>query len=309
MRVLVTGGAGFIGSHVVDAALKEGHEVAVVDDLRTGDHRRVNLSARFFEVDIRDIEALGRVFREFHPEVVSHQAAQSEVPLSVKEPMFDASVNVLGGLNLLQLCRSHGARKVVFASTAALYGDPTRVPCDETDAIQPLAPYGVSKAAFELYLSQFKRTFDLDYTVLRYANVYGSRQPAAATEGRVIAVFAHRMLKGDSVVIDGDGSQARDFVHADDVALANLAAFERGSGATLHVSSGIATSVRELFDRLATLTGYREEPIFGPARAGDVHVVALDPSRAAAELGWRLSIDIESGLARTVDELRASIGI
>ena len=212
-------------------------------------------------------------------------------------------MNLVGGLNLLEACRQHGVRKVVFASTAALYGEPGRVPCDESEPLRPLAPYGVSKAAFELYLAQYDRTFGLEFTVLRYANVYGGRQDAAAQEGRVIAVFAQRMLAGDEVVIDGDGTQARDFVYAQDVAAANLAALDRGSGEVLHVSCGIPTSVRELFDRIASLTGYQGPPTFGPKRKGDASVVALDPSRAAAVLGWRAETSLDRGLALTIAEL------
>jgi UDP-glucose 4-epimerase len=305
MRIVVTGGAGFIGSHVADGFIAAGHEVAVLDTLATGDRAKVNPRARFYQLDVRDRQGVAAMFAEFRPELVDHHAAQAEVPKSVADPVFDAEVNVLGGLNLLRAALDHGVRKVVFASTGgALYGDPERVPCDEEHPIRPLSPYGTSKYCFEQYLGTFRRTFGLDFTVLRYANVYGPRQDFLSEEGRVVAIFASRMLRGQPVTVDGDGEQSRDMVFVSDVVAANLAALEHGSGAAFNVGTGRAVTINQIFDRLRHLTGYQLEPRHGPARRGDVYRIALDCAKAERELGWRAAVGLEEGLRRTVDYFR-----
>ena len=308
MRVLVTGGAGFIGSHVVDGLLTAGHEVAVIDNLSTGNRANLNPSAAFHEVDVRDVEGVARVFAGFRPEVVDHHAAQSEVPRSVTDPVFDADVNLVGGVNLLRASVDAGVRKFVFISTGgALYGEPDQVPCDEDHPVRPLSPYGTSKHCFEAYLGTFQRTFGLDHTVLRYANVYGPRQDFAAEEGRVVAIFASRMLAGRDVTIDGDGEQARDLLHVADAVAANLAVLERGSGRAYHVGTGIPVTVNHVFGLLSRLTGYGRPPLHGPGRRGDVRRIALDSSRAARELGWHPEMDLEAGLRTTVDHFREAL--
>jgi UDP-glucose 4-epimerase len=309
LKILVTGGAGFIGSHVVDAYIAAGHEVAVLDNMSTGREENVSGDARVHRADVRDLARVQAAISAFRPDVVNHQAAQSEVPKSVADPGYDAQVNVVGGLNVLRACVDHGVRKVIFSSTGgALYGEPDVVPADEDHPIRPLSPYGTSKYAFEQYLGTFHRTFGLTFTTLRYANVYGARQDFAAEEGRVVAIFASRMLEGKPVTIDGDGNQSRDMIHVGDVATANLAALEGGDGGTYHVSSGIPVSVNDLFRKLALLTDYRLEARFGPARKGDVYRVALDNSRAAGELGWQPRINLEEGLRLTVDYFRDAVG-
>ncbi len=308
MKILVTGGAGFIGSHVVDAYVAAGHEVSVLDNLSTGREENVNPGAALHRVDVRDLARVQDVVASFRPDVVNHHAAQSEVPKSVADPGYDANVNVVGGLNVLRACVDNSVRKVIFSSTGgALYGEPDVVPADEDHPIRPLSPYGTSKFAFEQYLATFDRTFKLRFTTLRYANVYGARQDFFAEEGRVVAIFASRMIEEKPVTIHGDGNQSRDVLHVGDVAMANLAALEKGEGGTYHVSTGIPVTVNDLFRKLAIITEYKLEPRFGPSRKGDVYRIALDNTRARQELGWEPRIQLEEGLRLTVDYFREQI--
>ena len=308
MRILVTGGAGFIGSHVVDAYIAAGHEVAVLDNFSTGREDNVNGSAVVHRVDLRDQPQVEKAVASFRPELVNHHAAQSEVPKSVADPTYDAQVNIIGGLNLLKSSVDHGVRKVIFSSTGgALYGEPDMVPADEEHPVRPLSPYGTSKLAFEQYLGTFRRTFGLEHTILRYANIYGPRQDFHAEEGRVIAIFASRMLAGKAVTVDGTGEQSRDMLYIGDAATANLAALDRGSGGTFHISSGIAVSINDLYRKLALLTGYTDFPHYGPPRKGDVYHIALDNSRALRDLGWEPQVELEEGLSRTVDYFREQV--
>ena len=309
MKILVTGGAGFIGSHVVDAYLAAGHEVAVIDNFSTGNEHNLNSGARLHRVDLREPSAISSLVSTFRPDVVNHHAAQAEVPRSVEDPAFDAQVNLIGGINLLKACVDHGVKKFIFISTGgALYGEPDVVPCDEDHPVRPLSPYGTSKFCFEQYLGTFQRTFGLEHTVLRYSNIYGPRQDFQSEEGRVIAIFASRMLEGRPVTIDGDGEQARDMLYVGDVAVANLAALDRGANGTYHVSSGYAVTVSDLFRKLAILTDYAQQPQHGPRRRGDVYRIALDNSRAQRELGWKPAVQLEEGLSSTVEYFRRRVG-
>jgi UDP-glucose 4-epimerase len=308
VKILVTGGAGFIGSHVVDAYVTAGHQVAVLDNLTTGREESVNREARLYRVDVRDLSHVQQAFGDFKPDIVNHHAAQSEVPKSVADPGNDAQVNVVGGLNVLRASVDHSVRKVIFSSTGgALYGEPDIVPNDEDHPIRPLSPYGTSKYAFEQYLATFERTFGLNYTTLRYANIYGARQDFFAEEGRVVAIFASRMIEGKPLTIDWDGNQSRDMLHVGDVAMANIAALERGDGGTYHISTGIPVTVNDLFRKLALLTEYKLEPRRGPQRKGDVYRIALDNTRAKEQLGWAPRILLEEGLRLTVEYFRDRI--
>lgn len=308
MKILVTGGAGFIGSHVVDAYVAAGHEVAVLDNLATGREDNVNSAAWFHRADIRDLAQVQSVIATFKPDVVNHHAAQSEVPKSVADPGNDAAVNVVGGLNVLRASVDNDVRKLIFSSTGgALYGEPDIVPNDEDHPIRPLSPYGTSKFAFEQYLATFGRTFGLNYTTLRYANIYGARQDFHAEEGRVVAIFASRMIEGKPLTIDWDGNQSRDMLHVGDVAMANVAALDRGNGGTFHISTGIPVTVNDLFRKLALITEYKLEPRRGPKRQGDVYRIALDNSRAKEHLGWEPRISLEEGLQLTVEYFRGAI--
>lgn len=308
MKILVTGGAGFIGSHVVDAYVTAGHEVAVLDNMATGREENINAGARLYRADVRDLSQVQQAIGDFKPDVVNHHAAQSEVPKSVADPGNDAHVNVVGGLNVLRASVDHSVRKVIFSSTGgALYGEPDIVPNDEDHPIRPLSPYGTSKYAFEQYLATFARTFGLNYTTLRYANIYGARQDFFAEEGRVVAIFASRMIEGKPLTIDWDGNQSRDMLHVGDVAMANIAALEKGDGGTYHVSTGVPVTVNDLFRKLALLTEYRLEPRRGPQRKGDVYRIALDNTRARDQLGWEPRILLEEGLRLTVEYFRDQI--
>ena len=308
MRILVTGGAGFIGSHVVDAYVAAGHDVAVLDNFSTGNQANVNPAAEVHRVDLRDQAGVEKVVAPFRPEIVNHHAAQSEVPKSIADPGLDAHINIVGGLNLLKASVDHKVKKVIFISTGgALYGEPDMVPAGEDHAVRPLSPYGTGKFSFEQYLGTFKRTFGMEFTVLRYANIYGPRQDFYAEEGRVVAIFASRMLARKPVTIDGDGEQSRDMLHVGDATTANLAALERGDGGTFHVSTGVPVSVNDLFRKLALLTGYRMEPNLGPRRKGDVYRIALDNARARQGLGWEPRVSLEEGLSLTVDYFREQV--
>jgi UDP-glucose 4-epimerase len=308
VRILVTGGAGFIGSHVVDAYVAAGHEVAVLDNFSTGNEANLNSAAEVHRVDLRDRAAVEKVVVSFRPEIVNHHAAQSEVPKSVADPGLDAHINIVGGLNLLKASVDHKVKKVIFISTGgALYGEPDVVPADEDHPVRPLSPYGTSKFSFEQYLGTFKRTFGLEFTVLRYANIYGPRQDFYAEEGRVVAIFASRMLERKPVTIDGDGEQSRDMLHVGDAATANLAALERGEGEIFHVSTGVPVSVNDLFRKLAILTDYKIAPNHGPRRKGDVYRIALNNTRARRDLGWEPRVSLEEGLSLTVDYFREQV--
>jgi UDP-glucose 4-epimerase len=308
VRILVTGGAGFIGSHVVDAYVAAGHEVAVLDNFSTGSEANLNPAAALHRADLRDQAAVEKAVASFRPEIVNHHAAQSEVPKSVADPGLDAMVNIVGGLHMLKASLDHKVKKIIFISTGgALYGEPDVVPADEDHPVRPLSPYGTSKFSFEQYLGTFKRTFGLEFTVLRYANIYGPRQDFFAEEGRVVAIFASRMLTGKPVTIDGDGEQSRDMLHVGDAATANLAALERGDGEIFHISTGIPVSVNDLFRKLALLTDYKLAPNTGPMRKGDVYRIALDNSRARRGLGWEPRVSLEEGLSLTVDYFREQV--
>ncbi len=300
---LVTGGAGFIGSHLVDRLVDEGYRVIIVDNLDTGKLKNLNHDAVFHHVSITH-PTLPAILEKEKPDLVFHLAAQSSVPKSVKDPILDNEVNVLGTLRLLEAARSTGVQKVIYSSTGgALYGDPDEVPCSDDAPIQPISPYGMSKYMAEQYLDFFGRQYRLNYTTLRYGNVYGPRQDPHGEAG-VVAIFILAMLTGHRPRIFGDGNQARDFVSVDDVVEANMAAIHRGNRQSFNIASGQLTSVNELFAMLREIIGYRWEADHGPARTGDVYRISLDCARALEELGWVASTSLSDGLARTVEYVR-----
>ncbi len=304
MRILVTGGAGFIGSHVVDAYIEHGHEVVVVDDLSTGKLENVHPKARLHRVDIRSDE-LEDVFAAERPEVVNHHAAKASVRESLLKPLLYADVNVLGSLRLLELSREFGVAKFINISTGgAIYGEPEYLPADESHPIHPLDPYGVSKAAFEHYLPLYRATYGLSFTNLRYANVYGPRQDPLGEAG-VVAIFTGQMLRGDQAVVNGSGEQERDFVYIDDVAQANVLALDRGDGGVYNIGTGVGTSINRVYATLKAATGYALNEVHGPAKAGEVFKVYLNVARAADELGWQAAVDLEEGLGATVESFRS----
>jgi UDP-glucose 4-epimerase len=306
---LVTGGAGFIGSHLCDRLLAEGHRVVAVDDLSTG--RIANLSeARgygneftFFNMDVR-ADGLLSLFERHRPEVMMHVAAQAAVSTSVEDPVHDAAVNVMGLLNLMECCVKTGVRKVVYAASGGtLYGEPRKLPVKETAIGRPVSPYGISKKVGIDYLAYYEREHGVAFTALALANVYGPRQNPDGEAG-VVAIFASRMLVGQTPTIFGDGNQTRDYVFVDDVVHAFALAAGRGDGRLVNVGTGLETSVNGLSRMLAALAGFTGQPAQGPARAGDLRRSALDPSLAAEVLGWRPWTHLEDGLGETVAYLR-----
>lgn len=302
-KILVTGGAGFIGSHVVDAFIDAGHQVVVVDNLSTGKRENVNPQARFYAVDIRRVEELEEVFAAERPEAISHQAALANVRASMEDPITYAEVNILGSLALLELARKYGCRRFIYASTGgAVYGEPEWVPVTEDHPINPLDPYGSSKHAVEHYLYLYRRHYGLSYVSLRYPNVYGPRQDPLGEAG-VVAIFTGLMLRGKQPVINGSGEQQRDFVYVGDIARANVLALERGEG-IYNIGSGIPTDINTIFAELKAATGYPGEARHGPAKQGEVFRIYLDARRANQELGWQPTVSVREGLARTVAYFR-----
>ena len=305
MRILVTGGAGFIGSNVADRFVALGHEVAVLDDLSTGFREFVNPAARFVEADITDADAVGRFFAEWRPEVVAHHAAQIDVRKSVDDPVHDARINLLGGIGLLQACKRHGTRKVLYASTGgALYGEGRKLPATEDHPVNPEAPYGASKHTLEHYLYIWKLLHGLDYTVLRYPNVYGPRQNPHGEAG-VNAIFIGLMLEGKRPRIFGTGEQLRDYVFVDDIVEANVLALTKGSGEMVNIGSGVGVSVKQIFSELKSILGFEGEPIYDAPRPGEIQRIYLDATRAREVLGWRPRVSFREGLEKTVAWARA----
>src|SRR6266851_3635263 len=307
MRVLVTGGAGFIGSHIVDQCVAAGHEVAIVDNLWEeggGKTQNLNAQATFYRADVTDEATLSRIFDEVRPEIVSHQAAQHSVAISTKNPQLDARVNVLGLLNVLTNCTRTGTRKIVFASSGATYGTPARLPIDEDVPQRPESPYGITKMVTEHYLRYWQEANGLTYTALRYGNVFGPRQDPNGEAG-VIAIFAKRFLKHDSVRIDWDGEQQKDYVYVEDVARANLLALEHGENDIFCIGTGRGASVNELYRILEKITGYSPEIVRAPKRPGDIYLAYFDCSKAARVLGWQPQETLEEGIAKTVEFFRA----
>jgi len=306
MNILVTGGAGFIGSHVTDRFVALGHEVAVLDNLSTGRREFVNPKARLLVTDLTDAAGLERAVGEFRPEVVDHHAAQIDVRHSVTDPIHDARTNILGGIELLQACRRHGVRKVVYASTGgALYGEGRVLPATEDHPVNPEAPYGASKHTLEHYLYIWRLLHGLDYTVLRYPNVYGPRQNPHGEAG-VNAIFIGLMLRGERPRIFGSGEQVRDYLYVEDVVEANVRALDRGGGEIVNLGTGIGTSVNDIFRELKAILGFAGEPLYEAARPGEVQKIYLDAARAERVLGWVPTTRFRAGLEKTVAWSRAA---
>jgi UDP-glucose 4-epimerase len=305
MRAIVTGGAGFIGSHLVDLLIAEGHKVAVIDNLSTGNRKNLNSRARFYEVDIRSGD-LEWIFRDERPEVVFHQAAQSSVKVSTDDPRLDADVNIVGLINLLETCATAKVRKVIFASSGATYGNPHYLPMDEEHPQQPESPYGISKLTSEHYLRYYARDRDVTFTALRYGNVYGPRQDPFGEAG-VIAIFTQQLLTGAMPTIHWDGKQTRDYVSVKDVARANLQAATRGDGNCYCIGTGQGTSVNQIFQLLRDATGRYGEPEHTGRRPGDLRHAHFDCARARADLEWQPTIRLADGLAETVEAFRSAL--
>jgi UDP-glucose 4-epimerase len=312
VRIIVTGGAGFIGSHIVDAYVALGHDVLVLDSLwEHGGGRRENVSekAQFIEVDIRDA-AIAKIFADFKPEIVSHHAAQHSVAISSREPAYDADVNVRGLLNILDNSVKIGAKKVVFAGSGASFGDPESLPMTEKTPQRPTSPYGITKMVAEHYLRFYHSEHGLDFTSLRYGNVYGPRQDPNGEAG-VISIFIGKFLQQQGIRIDSDGEQTRDYVYVKDVAQANVAALERGGvalkrggGGCYVIGTNKRTSVNELYRSLVTITGFEAPVTPAPKRPGDARDAQFDPALAKAELGWTPATDLLDGIRATYEYFR-----
>jgi UDP-glucose 4-epimerase len=302
VRIIVTGGAGFIGSHIVDAFLGAGHEVLVLDSLwEHGGGRRNNVPSRaaFVHMDIRD-ENVTRIFSEFKPEIVCHHAAQHSVAIGSRDPKYDAAVNVVGLLNVLENSVRAGVRKVTFASSGAVYGNVERLPIDEQTPQHPISPYGITKMVAEHYLRFYKEEHGLDFTALRYGNVYGPRQDPNGEAG-VVAIFIGKFLAGQPVRIDWDGDQTRDYVYVKDIAALNVAALERGSGSFFAIGTGRRTSVNEVYRALCEITGFKPPVEHAPRRPGDARNAEFDASLAERELGWTPHTKLLDGMRETFE--------
>lgn len=299
MKILVTGGAGFIGSHVVDAYVKEGHDVIVVDDLSTGFERNVNKKARFYKVDLRDSD-IWEIFDQESPDLVNHHAAQMDVRKSVEDPGFDADVNILGSINLIENCVKFNVKKIIYISTGgAVHGEPEYLPLGEEHPINPLCQYGISKHTVEHYLHLYSQLYGLAYTVLRYPNVYGPRQNPYGEAG-VNAIFIGQMLQGKPCTIFGDGEQLRDYVYVDDIVAANTAVLDKGHNQIYNLGSEKGTSVNDIYKKLRHLIGSDGDVEYAPLRKGEIKNVYLNSSKAKRELGWRPRVGLEEGMGKTI---------
>ncbi|MFQ5860741.1 MAG: SDR family oxidoreductase [Dehalococcoidia bacterium] len=304
--VLVTGGAGFIGSHLVDRLVELGHHVVVIDDLSSGRLQNLNKAPHFYHMSICDPD-MEEAFQRERPQVVFHLAAQVSVPASVTAPLKDVETNVLGTLGLLENARRCEVEKVIYSSTGgAIYGEPQRLPCDESHPVAPLSPYGLSKYSGEQYLDLYRRLYQMSSTVLRYGNVYGPRQDPHGEAG-VVAIFSQAMLQKKQPVIFGTGEQERDFVYVADVVEANILAMEAGDGQVYNIGTGVGTSVNHLFSLLKEVLRYPWKAASGPPRVGDVDKVYLDASKARQELGWEPKVPLAEGLQMTVEHLQAQL--
>lgn len=301
MKILVTGGAGFIGSNVVDAYVQAGHQVAVLDNLTTGKKENLNSAAKFFQADLRDKAEVNRVVSEFSPQVINHHAAQIDVRKSVSDPVYNAEVNELGTLNLLNAAVKAKVGKIIFSSTGgALYGEVSKKSGAAEDHPQePISPYAITKRAVEMYLFAYWKLYGLNFTCLRYGNVYGPRQDPLGEAG-VIAIFCGKMLKGEQPTIYGDGQQLRDYVYVGDVAQANLLALDHGENQFFNVGTGKGVSVNELFAVLKKLMKFKQDAVYAPPRAGELFRSVLNAKKIKKELGWKPSFSIKKGLRATL---------
>jgi UDP-glucose 4-epimerase len=306
MRILVTGGAGFIGSHIVDQYIAAGHEVAIVDNIwPEGGGNEVNLNprAQFYHADITNEANLAQVFDKVMPEIVNHHAAQHSVAVSTKDPRLDARVNVLGLLNVLTNCTRVNAHKIIFASSAATYGTPAQLPLDEESIQLPEAPYGITKMVAEHYLRYWQNAHGLNYTILRYGNVYGPRQDPNGEAG-VIAIFTNRFLTHEGVRIDWDGEQRKDYVYVGDVARANMLALTHGDNDIFCIGTGQPVSVNQIYTTLARITSFEPPITKAPKRPGDIYQAYFDHSKAERVLGWKPEMSFEDGVKATIKFFR-----
>ena len=304
MKILITGGAGFIGSHVADLLIENGYEVCVIDNLSSGKPENVNPKAIFYKCDIRD-NKLSEIFQKERPQIVIHNAAQMSVRNSVDDPLNDASINIIGGLNVLEASRKTKVAKIIFASSGGVvYGEQQYFPADENHPTKPISPYGVAKLSFEKYLFYYNYIFGIKYICLRYANVYGLRQDPYGEAG-VVAIFSKKLLNNEQPVINGDGKQTRDYVYVKDVAAANLLAVKKDYTGEINIGTGIETDVNNLFDILKKTAGRQElKEVHAPAKEGEQIRSVLSYKKAQAILGWEPKVELKTGLAQTYNWFR-----
>ena len=299
-KILVTGGAGFIGSNLVDRLIAEGHEVVIIDNLITGFKKNINEKAGFYEIDVRD-KKIDEIFSKEKPDYVYHHAAQMDVRKSIEDPAYDADVNILGSINILENCRKHKVKKVIYASTGgAVYGEPEYYPVKEEHPINPICHYGVSKHTVEHYLFLYNCLYNLNFNVLRYPNVFGPRQNPHGEAG-VNAIFIQKMLCGETPVIYGDGGQLRDYVYVGDIVESNILAMTKGDKGFYNIGSGIGSSVNQIYSILKNLINFPENAKYAPARLGEINKIFIDGSLAGRELGWSPKVTFEEGLKKTVE--------
>jgi UDP-glucose 4-epimerase len=304
LKILVTGGAGFIGSHVCDEFVRAGHEVLALDNLSSGKKENLAPQVKLLELDIRAPEAAEAILRE-RPQVICHLAAQMDVRRSVEDPRFDAEANILGMLNLLEAARKVEVKKFIFSSTGgAIYGEQDVFPAPESHATRPVSPYGVSKASGELYLGYYKAQYGLPYIALRYANVYGPRQNPHGEAG-VVAIFSQRLVSGKSCTIFGTGKQSRDFVYGPDVARASLLAFQSEYVGAVNIGTGIETDITQLYQLLADAAGSKDAAVYAPGKPGEQMRSCIDNALAKKVLGWSPTVQVKEGLAKTIEFFRA----
>ena len=306
MKVLVTGGAGFIGSNLVDRLIDKRYEVVIVDNLSSGHEKNINKKARFYKMDIQDSE-LEEIFRKERPEYVSHHAAQKDVRISVADPIFDAKINVLGTLNILQNCITYKVKKIVFASSGgAIYGEQETFPASETHPVRPISPYGITKLVAEHYMFYYKTIYGLDYVSLRYSNVYGPRQDPYGEAG-VVAIFIQKMCNGEKPIINGDGEQTRDFVYVGDVVTANMHAIDSITGSGIYnIGTGVETSINQLFDHLKAILNPQIGKEHCPAKQGEQKRSVIDNSLAEKILQWKPQVSLKDGLRNTCDYFKTN---
>lgn len=304
MKILVTGGAGFIGSNIVDELIEKKHKVVIVDNLATGNIKNVNKKAKFYKVSVCDKKKIDDIFKKEKIDIVIHHAAQLDVRKSVEDPCFDADVNIKGALNILEACKNTKVKKIIFASSGGtIYGECGSKAPDEKAFANPLSPYGVAKLSVEHYIKAYSALYGLKYTILRYANVYGPRQDVNGEAG-VVAIFIGKMAKNEDVYIFGDGKQLRDYVYVKDVVSANIKSLTKGNNEVINIGTNKTTSVTKLATELSKIMNYKKKPVFKPKRNGELFKSFLNISKAKKVLNWTPNITISQGLKDTVDFFR-----